>query len=244
MDKLKPSLLLLPNVLDEGAAHELFFPPSVQAAVETLDGLIAESFKGGRHFLRRFSFPHPKTFSQIPIQLLNEHTKEDEIDPLLEPIKKGQRWGLVSDGGLVCLADPGAKLVMRARKLGLSVEAFIGPSSIVLALMLSGLPAQSFAFHGYLEKEVDLLEKQIKMLEMRSSKEKSTQLFIETPYRNQKMLDILLKTLTDSTLLCIASDLTAPGQIVLCQSVKTWKKIPLPNLKDKPTVFLFHSDLN
>jgi 16S rRNA (cytidine1402-2'-O)-methyltransferase len=232
-------LLLLPNLLDPNASHQLFFPVSVDQAVATLDGIIAESEKAARHFLRRFSFPEPKTFREVPILLLNEHTKENELEALLEPLKRKERWGLISDAGLPCLADPGARLVLRCHALGIPVEAFIGPSSIVLALMLSGLSGQSFAFHGYLERETPLLMKQIGMLEERARKEKATQVCIEAPYRSGKLLETLVRTLKDDMLLCVAADLTLPSQQVIVQPVARWKKSPLPALDKTPAVFLF-----
>jgi 16S rRNA (cytidine1402-2'-O)-methyltransferase len=234
-------LLLLPNLLDEELNHHLFLPASVDAAVASLDGLIAESEKSARRYLKRFTFPSPKTFRDIPIHLLNEHTPEQELGALLEPLKRGKRWGVVSDCGLPCLADPGARLIARAHILGIPMEALVGPSSITLALMLSGFSAQAFAFHGYLERDAALLQKQLRMLEERSKKEKSTQLFIEAPYRNDKMLEQLTKTLGDATMLCTASNLTSPNQQVICKSIKDWKSKPLPPLNDHPTVFLFSS---
>ncbi len=234
-------LLLFPNLLDETLSHELFLPVSVDRAVSTIDGLIAESPKGGRAFLRRFSFPEAKDWREIPIKLLNEHTKKEEIEELMLPLKKGERWGLVSDCGMPCLADPGAQIVLRAHELGIKVETFSGPSSLLFALVLSGLPAQNFAFHGYLEKERERLIEQIKRLEQRSAKERATQLFIETPYRSQKMLESLVSTLQERTLLSVAWDLTLPTQNVLTQPISSWKKKPLPNLEKKPAVFLFFS---
>lgn len=236
MTQKKPALLLLPNVLGDVAHHELFLPASVDKAVESLDGLIAESEKGGRRFLSRFK--HEKKTHDIPLALLNEHTKKDEIDFLLEPIRKGERWGLISDAGLPCIADPGHDLVFRARNSGILVQAFNGPSSILLALMLSGLPGQNFTFNGYpIMESAPMLRK----LEKRSQEEKTTQIFIEAPYRSQKFLEALLENLDDSTLLATAWDLTLPTQGVVSQPVALWKKSPLPNLVKKPAIFLFRS---
>lgn len=233
------TLLLLPNLLDPEGTHHRFLPASVDQAVARLDGIIAESEKQARAFLRRFAFPAPKTFREVPIRLLNEHTKEAEVEALLEPLLRGECWGVVSDAGLPCLADPGALLVSRARRRGIAIEAFVGPSSLVLALQLSGLPAQAFAFHGYLQKEEAALIKQLQMLEKRSAQERATQLFIEAPYRNQKMLGRLLGTLREETLLCVAWDLTMPTQGVISQSVQLWKKQPqLPSIDKRPAVFL------
>jgi 16S rRNA (cytidine1402-2'-O)-methyltransferase len=226
-------------LLAEELPHGLFLPKSVDEAVRNINGLIAESEKSARAFLRRFSYPEGKHFSSIPLKTLNEHTKPEEIDELLQPLLKNETWGLISDCGLPCLADPGAGLVRRAREKGIQIKAFVGPSSITLALMLSGLPAQCFAFHGYLEREEEPLKLKIRALEKRSQQENETELFIEAPYRNQKLLTRLVETLNEKTLLCVAWDLTLPTEGVITQRVSFWRKNPLPDLAKKPAIFLF-----
>lgn len=230
------ALYLLPNLLAEEANPELFLPASVAHAVRTLDGLIAESEKGGRHYLRHF-LPQ---FRDLPLRLLNEHTQIAELEELIAPCVRGETWGVVSDQGLPCLADPGADLVALAHRKKVPVEVFAGPSSLIFALMLSGLSAQAFAFHGYLEREAEPLKKQIKALEERS--QHSTQVCIEAPYRSQKLLETFVSLLHPNTRLCIASDLTLPTQLVLSQPIRTWKAAPLPSLKGKPTVFLWRGE--
>lgn len=223
-------LLLLPNLLADVPHHEMFLPASVDRAVESLDGLIAESEKGGRRFLSRFRTEKPA--HQIPIALLNKHHRD--IDFLLEPLLEGETWGVVSDAGLPCLADPGSHLVARARKLGLKVQAFVGPSSITLALMLSGFPGQSFHFHGYLPKDPTMRDRKI----MEMEKEGGTQIFIEAPHRNQSTLESLLHLLKDTTKLCAAWQLTTPEQGIVSECVSVWKKSPLPKLQKQPAIFL------
>lgn len=232
----KPVLLLLPNLLGDHRHHEPFLPSSVDKAVATLDGLIAESEAEGRRYLKRFATKKPAL--EIPIALFNEHTPEGDIDFLLEPIIAGERWGFVSDAGLPCLADPGAALVRRARELGVVIQAFVGPSALTLALMLSGLPAQRFNFLGYLSKEPEQRKRQIKNLAAASQKEGATQVFIEAPYRNKHTLESLLEVLPDAAWLCVGWDLTMPTQGLLSQPVATWKKSPLPNLDKKPAIFI------
>ena len=229
-DFWRGQLLLLPNLLAKEAHHELFLPKSVDRAVLTLDGLIAENEKEGRAYLKRFGAP----FREMPILLLNKHFQE--IEPLLKPMQKGEKWGLISDAGLPILADPGYRLVHRARELGIIIKAFVGPSALILALMLSGLPAQQFAFQGYLPRKP---KETIQMLEIRSLQEKSTQIFIEAPHRNQRLLENLLGTLSNRVLLCVAWDLTSPTQGVETHLVSEWKKRSLPNLHKHPAVFLF-----
>jgi 16S rRNA (cytidine1402-2'-O)-methyltransferase len=207
------TLHLLPNILHEESTWE-FCPPHV-------DALIAESEKGGYTYLKRFRLP------QLPLYLLNEHTASPhELVRLSE-----ESVGLISDAGLPCLADPGAQLVSAARERGVAVKAYPGPSSIVLALMLSGLPAQTFLFHGYLEREKAELEKQIRQLA-----KGITHVFIEAPYRNHRLLETLLKTLAPDDQLCVCWNLTAPDEQVISQPVKAWKN--LPDIQKKPAVFV------
>lgn len=232
----KPALLLLPNVLGDVLHHELFLPPAVDRAVATLDGLIAESAGGGRRFLGRFDTKKPAI--DMPLALLNEHTPEADLDFLLEPVLKGQRWGLISDGGLPCIADPGSKLVEKARKHGVAVQAFSGPSSILLSLMLSGMPGQRFSFLGYLDKDPVHRRRDILDLQARSVKEGATQIFIEAPYRNEHTMQSLFEHLDEKTKLCIAWDLTLPTQGVLSQTVALWKKSPPPALSKRCAIFL------
>ena len=140
----KPLLLLLPNVLSEEESTFCHLALDLGKKIGSLDGLIAESEKGGRRYLKRFTFPEGRTFRDVPIRLLNEHTESKQLNELLDPILKGETWGIVSDAGLPCIADPGALLVSLARKKGVNIEAISGPSSVFLALMLSGLSAQKF----------------------------------------------------------------------------------------------------
>lgn len=233
----KPALLLLPNLLGDTKHHELFLPASVDNAVATIDGLIAENPTQGRRFLSRFKTK--KSTHDMPIAVFDKNTPDADIDFLLEPIRKGERWGFISDAGLPCIADPGAKLVRRARGSGIPIQAFVGPSSITLALMLSGLSGQSFHFLGYLEREQAKREKQIKELERRSKGEQTTMIAIETPFRNQSLLESLVGVLDDNTSLCVAWDLTLPTQGVVSQKVSLWKKSPLPNLEKREAIFLF-----
>lgn len=224
-------LLLLPNLLGADLHHELFLPASVDKAVLSLDGLIAENEKEGRAYLKRFGAP----FREMPIALFNKH--HQEVDELLKPIREGGTWGLISDAGLPVIADPGYKLVRRARDFGIKVKAFVGPSAPILALMLSGLPAQHFAFYGYLPKKES--EARIQELEQRAKREGATQVVIEAPHRNEQFLEKLLNVLEDETLLSVCWDLTMPTQGVEMHSVGEWKGRSKPKLHKKPAIFLF-----
>jgi 16S rRNA (cytidine1402-2'-O)-methyltransferase len=236
-------LYLFPNLLADLDMHAGCLPASVDVAVAEITTLIAENEKEGRRFLRRFFFPPPKTFREIPILLLNEHSTEKDKKELLQEMQKGGVWGLISDCGMPCLADPGADLVLMARQKGIAVKTFAGPSSILLALVLSGLGGQHFTFHGYLPKEEAQLIQELRRIEKLSLKEKSTHLFIETPYRNLKMLEKILATLDDNTWLCIACALTTDTEDVQTHKIGAWKKKAPPVIDRRPTVFAIRTSV-
>lgn len=222
-------LYLLPNLLDESLPIEPFFPVSVNEAVRSIQGLIAESEKMARRYLRRF-LSHDD-MAKMPLSVLNEHTKE--LHELLKPIERGEVWGLISDAGLPCIADPGADLVWLAHQKQIQVATFVGPSSIVMALQLSGFGAQQFSFHGYLPRESLELEAKVRELEKRGG----THIWIEAPYRSAKMLDLLKRVLQPNTRLCVAVNLTTANQRLLSQSVLRWRETPF-FLEKEPAVFL------
>lgn len=231
------TLILLPNLLDESSDPDLYLPKNLKNILLSLDGLFAESEKSARHFLLKFL--SKEEFNKIKIKLLNEHTKEEEIKTFIKDILN-QRWGLISDAGLPCIADPGSMLVKFAHQNNIEVQALSGPSSIFLSLMLSGLYAQKFSFLGYLPREEPHLIKEIKFLENESFKQKSTQIFIEAPYRADKLFEILKKHLRDTTLLSISINLTSKDQRVVTKTIKEMKKINLVIGKN-PAIFLFQS---
>ncbi|MBI3211843.1 MAG: SAM-dependent methyltransferase, partial [Simkania negevensis] len=219
-----PGLFLLPNLLYSELEHHDFLPPRTDKLVSHLDGLIAESPKGGRAFLKRFTFPEGRSFREVPIAILNEHTTKEEKKALVEPLKRGESWGMISDCGLPSLADPGADLVFEVRKLGIPIEVILGPSSLILALLHSGLGGERFAFHGYLPREIEPLKEKLLALEKRSLKEGETELFIEAPYRTEKLFYILLETLSPETFLSLSLDLSLPTQMVSTKKIKEWRK--------------------
>lgn len=231
----KGKLLLLPNLLDETLPVEAFLPASLGSAVSSLQGLIAESEKSGRRYLRKF-VSHDQ-MANTPLALLNEHSQEKEIKHLLEPILQGQTWGLISDAGLPCVADPGSSLVALAQENGIEVQTFAGPCSIIMALQLSGFSGQNFAFHGYLPKETETLRS--KVLDLEKKALQGTQIWIEAPYRSMKMLEFLKETLLPETRLCVAAQLTLPGQRVVSLKVSQWRSFSW-ELQKEPAVFLIY----
>lgn len=236
----EPILVLLPNLLNENETHpERYLPSSVYEWMQNIDGLIAESEKPARVFLKRFTYKEGKTFRDIPIRLLNEHTKEAELTDLIAPVLQGQTWGLISDAGLPCFADPGSKLVYLARQKNIRVEACVGPSSLIFSLLLSGLSAQNFHFHGYLAKTEPELQKQLVAMQKETLSFHTTQVFIETPYRCHSLFDILLRTLEPTIKLCVAADITLPTQYVMTKTVARWQKEVKPDLAKRLVVFLF-----
>lgn len=220
------SLHLFPNLLGQDLDHTLFFPRSIDLAVQTIQGMIAESDKGARLFLKNFK-------KHVPITLLN-----DDVDFLLEPVYKGEHWGFVSDAGLPCLADPGHLLVRKAHERKIPVYTYPGPSSLLYALILSGLPAQRFSFHGYIAKDPEGRAKELKKWELERG---VSHLFIEAPYRNMHTYESCLATLNDKTLLCIAWNLTTPDQGIITAPIAYWKKRGVPPIQKIPTTFILYN---
>lgn len=168
---------------------------------------------------------------------MNEHTRADALDRLLAPLRAGHDVGLLSEAGCPAVADPGANLVALAQQENIRVVPLIGPSSLLLALMASGLNGQRFAFLGYLPAKEDDRLKALRNLESESRKFRQTQLFIETPYRNRAMFDAILQACQPGTRLTVATDLTLPGESVLTRTIQQWKQTP-PEIERRPTVFL------
>jgi 16S rRNA (cytidine1402-2'-O)-methyltransferase len=237
------TLYLIPNSLGPGALDEVL-PASVRQTTAQLDYFIAENAKTARAFLKLVSTTHPlgKPLQEIEIRELNINTAASELPALLAPLLAGRNAGLVSEAGVPAVADPGADLVRLAHQKNIPVKPLVGPSSILLALMASGLNGQSFAFQGYLPTDSGQRANRLRQLEQRSRQEKQTQIFIETPYRNEAMLEAIANHCTSSTLLTVATDLTLATETVRTQAVQIWKNEMtagrFPDFKKKPTVFL------
>lgn len=232
----KPGILfLIPTPLGEDTLAGI--SPDLLEAVFALDYFIVERGKTARRFLKAIQFPRP--LQSLEFQELNEHTPEVALEGLLAPVLAGRDAGLMSEAGCPAVADPGSPLVLLAHRMGIEVRPLAGPSSILLALMASGLNGQRFCFHGYLTAKKMDLGRQIRQLEMQSAKERQTQIFIETPYRSQAMLEMLIQTLSPGTLLSVSADLTLPSQYIRTQTAARWKALhALPDLNKQPAVFL------
>jgi len=231
------ALYLVPTLLGpEALAASL--PPVVLETMRGLDGFVAENAKSARQFLKTVGYPLP--LAQVAIAELNEHTPPAALPELLAPVLAGQRIGLLSEAGCPAVADPGATLIALAHREGLRVVPLVGPSSLLLALMASGLNGQRFCFHGYLPVEREACARRLKELEAESAAAHNTHLFIEAPYRNAKLLDTLLHTCRDDTLVCLATDLTQPGEEVATRTVAQWRGTAL-DLQRRPTVFVLQA---
>lgn len=231
----KGSLYLLPNTLGETAADAVI-PALAMERARSLDYLIAEDPKAARAFLKRIG--STRALQGIRVERLDHNTRARDVALLLEPVLAGLDAGLLSEAGMPAVADPGANLVRLAHEWGVRVVPMSGPSSIVLALCASGLEGQRFAFHGYLPVAEAELVLALKQLERHSQRLGQTQIFIETPYRNERTLGVVLRTLGSDTLVCVATDLTLESESVRTHTVAEWRKQPL-QLKGRPTVFLF-----
>lgn len=231
----KGKLYLIPVDLGGGDARAVLPAPTLERA-RRLDSFAVENAKSARRFLKEVG--HPRPLREIHIAVLDEQGAEDAIAESLDRLLAGQDCGLLSEAGCPAVADPGAALVRRAHEAGVRVVPLVGPSSILLALMASGMDGQRFTFHGYLPADSARRAGKVKELEVRSAAE--TQIFIETPHRSGAMLGTLLETCRPDTLLCVAADLTLVTELVETRAIAAWKKKP-PDLSRRPVVFLLWS---
>ena len=231
------TLYLLPTLLGDNSDLNCVLPAAVQVQVRTLRYFIAENAKSARAFLKTLNMP-------VPLQEIHIHEIPRELDPrsiaqLLEPLQNGQDVAIVSEAGCPAIADPGAILVAAAHTQGIRVMPWVGPSAILLALMAAGLNGQQFAFNGYLPVAPGLRTQRLRELEKRARQEQQTQVFIETPYRNQALFAAMLESLSPTTTLCIATDLTLPTELIQTRTLTAWKKNGPPDFHKRPTIFCF-----
>ena len=227
-------LYLIPTPLGDNPPLEVL-PLSVKKIIEDHTHFIIENEKAARQFIKKIT-PN-KNQDKIILYPLNKYTTQEEMETYLDPCKSGISMGLFSDAGCPGIADPGAVIVSKAHRLGITVKPLTGPSSLVLALMASGMNGQSFAFNGYLPIEHKQRNQSITKIEKKAFREEQAQLFIETPYRSEALFKNLLKTLDPNTRLCVACDLSLNTEYILTLSVKDWKKVK-PQLNKRPCVFI------
>lgn len=233
---LKGKLYLIPTTLGEMDPNDVL-PQTVKRAIDFIGDYIVENEKTARKFIKSI---HPeKVQSGLRISTLNKRTEDSEYNAMIAPCLNGYNIGLMSEAGCPGVADPGAVIVKIAHEKGIQVVPLVGPSSILLAMMGSGMNGQSFAFNGYLPIDKGDKKAALKSYENLSNSKNQSQIFIETPYRNNKLLEDLLQVLQPNTHLCIATDITLPTEYIKTLRVADWKKVKV-DLHNRPTIFIIH----
>ena len=232
---MEAALYLIPVTLGETEIGQVL-PPYNHDVIVGIKHFIVENIRSTRRFLKKTE----KTIDidQLTFYELNRHTDRKFIGEYLEPLKKGQPVGIISEADCPAIADPGADIVAIAQSRGYKVVPLVGPSSIIMSVMASGFNGQSFAFNGYLPVEVPQRIKALKKLEQKVQSENQTQLFIETPYRNAKMIETILNALNPKTKLCVAAGITCAEEYIKTRTVAEWKKEKLPDLGKIPAIFV------
>ncbi len=233
---MQPTLYLIPVTLGETSIDRVI-PPYNKDVILGIKYFIVENIRSARRFLKKVE--QTINIDELTFYELNKHTKADDIANFLDPMRDGQHVGVISEAGCPAIADPGSDVVAIAQRKNYNVVPLVGPSSILLSLMASGFNGQSFAFHGYLPIDSNERIRKIKQLEGRIYGEEQTQIFIETPYRNLKLVEDLIRNCTPSTKLCIAVNITCEDESIKTLSVKEWSK-QLPDMAKKNCIFLLY----
>ena len=232
---MEAALYLIPVTLGETEIGQVL-PPYNHDVIVGIKHFIVENIRSARRFLKKTE--KAIDIDQLTFYELNRHTDRKFIGEYLEPLKKGQPVGIISEAGCPAIADPGADVVAIAQSRGYKVVPLVGPSSIIMSVMASGFNGQSFALNGYLPVEVPQRIKALKKLEQKVQNENQTQLFIETPYRNAKMIETILNALNPKTKLCVAAGITCAEEYIKTCTVAEWKKEKLPDLGKIPAIFV------
>ncbi|MBQ8493317.1 MAG: SAM-dependent methyltransferase [Alistipes sp.] len=234
---MKGTIYMIPCPISE--ARELWdvLPRANYEVMNSLDYFIVENVRSARRFLSKVGVE--RRIEELEFVELNEHTtRTEEVERMLKPLLEGRSAGVISEAGVPGVADPGADIVALAHHHGIRVVPLVGPSSILMSVMASGLNGQSFAFVGYLPVKDGERERRIKALERRAVEERQAQLFIEAPYRNVKLFEVLLKTLSPKLRLTVAADITSPDEYIRTLRVEEWRKATMPNIAKRPTIFV------
>lgn len=237
--KFSGKLYLIPTTLG-GENPQDVLPGKVKQVLEKIDDFIVENEKTARRHIKKL-LPK-KNQQELKMHSLNKFTEASKIPSFLNACKSGKDMGLLSEAGCPGVADPGAEIVKIAHREGIQVVPLVGPSSILLAMMASGMNGQSFCFHGYLPIDKKERKQEIKFLERISAEKDQAQIFIETPYRNNKMLDVLIRNLLPATRICVACDLTLPTEFVVTKSAAEWKKTKT-DLHKRPAIFIIQKEV-
>lgn len=233
---MQAALYLIPVTLGDTEIDRVL-PSHNRNIIAGISHYVVENIRSARRFLRR-SNPDI-VIDDLTFYTLDEHTRPEEIASFLAPLREGKPVGVISEAGCPAIADPGADLVAIAQREGLKVVPLVGPSSILMSLMASGFNGQSFAFNGYLPVEPAERTRKIKQLEQRAYSEDQTQIFIETPYRNHKMIEELVKTCRPTTRLCVACDISCEGEEIHTRTIAQWKKAQY-DIQKRPAIFLIY----
>lgn len=234
---MEKALYLIPVTLGETSIDSVL-PSKNHDIIVEIKHFIVENIRSARRFLKKVD--KEINIDDLTFYELNNHTDRNQIGSYLAPLEKGESMGIISEAGCPAIADPGADVVAIAQKKQLKVIPLVGPSSIIMSVMASGFNGQSFAFNGYLPVELPLRIKALKRLENKIYNEDQTQLFIETPYRNAKMIETILANLRPNTKLCIASGITCEEEYIKTRTVEQWKKEKIPEIGKVPTIFLLY----
>ncbi len=229
-------LYLIPTSLGE-SSFDTILPAANTQLVSELKYFIVEDLRSARRFLKKLN--PAIEIDSLTFFVLNQHTSPEELSTFLQPMLNGNNMGVLSEAGCPAIADPGADVVAMAQKHNFRVIPLVGPSSILLSLMASGFNGQSFSFVGYLPIQPAERTKMLRKLENRAYTENQSQIFIETPYRNMKMLEEILQSCQSQTRLCIAADITLPTEFIKTKTIKEWKT-QLPDLNKRPCIFLIY----
>jgi len=238
--KKNGKLYLIPVMLSDDSFWDEVLPESIVKAIKTINYYIVENEKTARKFIKKI-YP-TKDQSLLKISVLNKHTNITEFSNMLQPCLKGINVGLMSEVGCPSIADPGANITRIAHQKEIQIVPLVGPSSILLAMMSSGFNGQNFAFNGYLPIEKTEKKKMLRFLEKLSSDRNQSQIFIETPYRNNKLFEDLLQTLLNDTFLCVAVDITSKTEYIKTKNIAEWKKTKI-DLHNRPTIFIIHRNI-
>lgn len=233
----KGKIYLIPTTLGGLDEPEKVLPDYNTQIVHQLDEFIVEQLRTARRFLSKIN--HPLPIDELKFHELNKHTQPNDISEYLNAVFQGKSIGLLSEAGTPCVADPGAAIVQMAHERGVEVVPMVGPNSIILALMASGFNGQHFIFHGYLPVDKQALHKKIRDIESACRSLQQTQIFIETPYRNNQLLAKLIEACKDDTKICVATNLTMENEYIKTKRISDWKKETV-DLHKKPTVFLLY----
>lgn len=233
---METALYLLPVTLGDTPVEQVL-PAYNKEIILGIKHFIVEDVRSARRFLKKVEASI--NIDELTFYPLNKHTSPDDLSGYLRPLQEGHSMGVISEAGCPAVADPGADVVAMAQRKNLKVVPLVGPSSIILSVMGSGFNGQSFAFHGYLPIEAADRIKRLKELEGRIYSENQTQLFIETPYRNNKMMEDIVKTCRPQTKLCIAANITCEGEYIHTKTIREWKG-HLPDLTKVPCIFLIY----